>query len=462
MANTIINKILSDKLLLLGSCLGISIILTLVVPTILTPKRLSTFPPDILAESGFEKVKDWHDPRVEAEIDKRERENTRNAGRGKTSDGLMRFFVLTDLALAGVLGYFVYRRFTRMPLDAHYENAPPPLPFATPWSDEERFETDKSETIRRLVAAGLGVLITLCLVISIFQPEAFGAALFLALPIVFLLIFGSLNRSFLYARWIPADGEGGWLQLAHGGSFSREDGTSATFKLLKNFRFIDVWRQGQTVDCFKIVSRTHTKLELQHRDGKIVRYKRSMTAGEALMLNPLALLEESDEDKVRSRLRLLREKWEPVNGDGPAVQFTDDEGKGDAGAYIRFDGFAARYSMIAKAPFDTITILVGVDTITLKIISLERDELVLGGDGGSVHYKRGVSISAAEAKRRSDAFNEKMKAVGKGALLTVGAIGAGIAVLGVAAAAAASTTCRWCGYTTSGLHMNCPNCGQYS
>ena len=210
------------------------------------------------------------------------------------------------------------------------------------------------------------------------------------------------------------------------------------------------------------MSRTHTQLELQHRDGKIVKYKRSMTAGEALMLNPLSLLAETDEDKHRHRLSLLQEKWEPVTGDGPAIQFTDDEGQGDAGAYIRFDGFAARYALVAKPPFDTVVIRVGTDQITLKIVSLERDELVLGGEGGSVHYKRGVSISAAEAKKRADAFNDKLKTVGKAALATVGVIGAGIAVLGVAAAAATTTTCPWCGFTRSGLHINCPGCGRYS
>ena len=155
------------------------------------------------------------------------------------------------------------------------------------------------------------------------------------------------------------------------------------------------------------------------------------------------------------RSNLLTEKWEPVSGDGPAIQFTDD------GAMIRFDGFAAKYTFAGEEPNEIITVHVsGTETIELRVLSLSRDEMVLTGDGGSVHYKRGVSISAAEAKRRSDAFNEKMKAVGKGALLTVGAIGAGIAILGVAAAATASTTCRWCGYTTSGLHMNCPNCGR--
>jgi hypothetical protein len=64
-----------------------------------------------------------------------------------------------------------------------------------------------------------------------------------------------------------------------------------------------------------------------------------------------------------------------------------------------------------------------------------------------------VSITDAESQRRADAAREQLKAVGKAvgtaALLTVGAVGAGMA----------PTTCRRCGFTRVGLHANCPNCG---
>lgn len=454
-------KILADRLLLLSCCLGLSIVLTGIIPSIIAPKRLSTFHSDILAEPGFENVKDnWNDPRIEAEVQRRERENTRNEGREQTSQMAMRFFVLSDIALAGMIGFLVFRRYTKSPLDARYDISPPPLPFSSPWNDEERSVANQPETIRRLVACGLGLLLALFLVVSIFQPEAFGAVI-LVLPMGFLLLFGPLNRSFLNARWVPVEGNGGWIQLASSGSFSREDGTSASFRLLKNFHFIDVWQNGTIIDCFKIQSRTHTHLELQHRDGKAVKYKRSMTAGEALVLNPLALLEDTNEDKHRRRLGLLQEKWEPINGDGPAIQFTDDIGNGDVGAYIRFDGFAARYSLSTKPPFDTITIRYGQETISLTILSLERDELVLNGDGVNVHYKRGVSISAAEARRRADAFNDKVKTVGKAALVTAGAIGAGIAVLGMAAVAGAAGSGgggAGSGDANSGL-VRCKACG---
>lgn len=401
-------SIFADKMLVVGCCLGISILLTAV-----SPGRLSGV-----------------------------------------------FFIL-DVALGIATGYFAYKRLASTSTDKLYESGIPTLPFSSPWSQEERSAPNKPEMIRRIAAACVGAL----MLFAIYAAQSEGEALFalwLASIVVLLLLIGPVFRMFLPAKWIPAEGGNGWLEFARSSSFTREDGTSATYKVLPNFQFIDVWRNGTLIDAFKIMSLKKSELELQHRDGTITKYKRSMTAGEALVLNPLSLLEDTPEEKRDRRLSRLQEKWEPVSGEGPAIQFTDDKGKADEGAYIRFDGFAARYSLSKETPFDIITIHCGEQTVSLKILSLERDELVLGGEGGSVHYKRGVSISAAEAKKRADAFNEKLKTVGKAALVTVGVVGAGIAVLGVAAAAATTTTCPWCGYIRSGLHMNCPGCGRFS
>jgi hypothetical protein len=327
-----------------------------------------------------------------------------------------------DPPLPPLIDVFSFK--SKSALDSHYAVSPPSLPFSSPWSDEERG-----------LSAGTisGVLL-------------------------------GLNRSLMYARWLPIGDDGGWIQLNRNGMFTSEKGESGMFRLLSNQQFIDIWKSGKIVDCFKIVSLKQTQIELQNCDGKFVKYKRSMTAGEALLLNPLALLETTNEEKHRHRLSLLQKKWEPINGDGPSIQFTDDNGNGDNGAYIRFDGFAARYSLLTKPPFDTITIRYGQEMISLTILSLERDELVLNGDGVSVHYKRGVSISAAEARRRADAFNEKVKTVGKAALVTAGAIGAGIAVLGVAAVAGAAGTGGISGAGSSGGDTNsglvrCKLCG---
>ena len=439
LAHPVVRKILSDKLLLLGCCLGVSVVLTVLVPSLLAPSRLSTFPPDILAEPGFENVKDWSDSRLEAEIDRRQRENTRNAGRLATSGMTTAAFVLIDIALVALIGFVGYRRYFATATDKLYEQGGPELPPNYPWTREDRAAPNPKHLWVRVGIGAcivIGVICLLSIVGAIFCLPFFSAA-------ILLYVFG-LNRRLFHGRWLLAEGKG-WVEFLPGHVVKREDGSVSSFALLPNQTFIDFLDAGRLVDSWKVLAFEHsTHLEVLDMAGKSLNFKRAKIGvykGSSLFAS--------------DRSNLLTEKWEPVSGDGPAIQFTDD------GAMIRFDGFAAKYTFAGEEPNEIITVHVsGTETIELRVLSLSRDEMVLTGDGGSVHYKRGVSISAAEAKRRSDAFNEKMKAVGKGALLTVGAIGAGIAILGVAAAATASTTCRWCGYTTSGLHMNCPNCGR--
>jgi hypothetical protein len=154
---------------------------------------------------------------------------------------------------------------------------------------------------------------------------------------------------------------------------------------------------------------------------------------------------EKEQGKARAfqRRLLLQRKWDSVNGASPAIQFTTD------GAMIRFDGFAARYSLVGEEPNEVIVIHIDdTNKVELKVLSLSRDEMMLSGEGGNCHYRRGVSITDAESQRRADAALAQLKAVGKtagkAALITVGAVGAvavvavGIAVLGVAAGAGAA------------------------
>ena len=178
-----------------------------------------------------------------------------------------------------------------------------------------------------------------------------------------------------------------------------------------------------------------------------------------------------DSIKKDTRRRLLNAKWESVDGNSPAIQFTED------GAMIRFDGFAAKYTLSGKSPDEVITIQVAGQTTELRVLTLSRDEMVLAGEGGACHYRRGVSISNAEAKRRAAEIMEKMKVIGKAAAVTAGAIGAGIAVLGVAAVAAGAGVAssaggsggkkmlgNWCCCNKCGMDIPpaasiCPHCG---
>ena len=89
---------------MLGCCLGIPALLPWAPPALFGPSKRSTFPPDILSEPAFENVKSWDDPRLLAEIDKRERENTRSRNGSRSSLGVMirLMLLLADLGL--VLG----------------------------------------------------------------------------------------------------------------------------------------------------------------------------------------------------------------------------------------------------------------------------------------------------------------------------------------------------------------------
>lgn len=285
---------------------------------------------------------------------------------------------------------------------------------------------------------------------AVFVGTTFGLvslALFVAVVVMTILRFRhKLTYMSLPGKWHPVDGRDDPLEFSGLNTVTRGSKLAGTFVIHKDKR-MEIMSGGQVVEVWQLVKIDTSELVIRDASGAIKRFKKKGFFS-------------SD------RTYLLTQKWEPVEGNVPAIQFTKD------GAVIRFDGFAARYTFSGEEPNEVITIHVENTTTELKVLSLSREEMVLNGEGGSVHYKRGVSISAAEAKRRSDAFNEKMKAVGKGALLTVGAIGAGIAILGVAAAAGAggsarqpgsvlnpTKTCSKCGMEIPYHATACPYCG---
>lgn len=278
------------------------------------------------------------------------------------------------------------------------------------------------------------------------------------LPPLFSLGRWWLKQSLL-GKWVPANENDQQLEIA-ASTITLGNKQAETYTLLSNNRLEITC--GQSVAVWTLIKVDTTELVVRNHQGETKVYKR---------YNPLSnLFTVTKEDERRWRLTYLQHKWEPVSGNGPAIQFTQD------GAFIRFDGVAARYSFDGEPPNEIVTIHINdTEAVQLKVLSLERDEMVLVGDGGSCHYKRGVSITEAEAKRRAAEFNAKMKKLGKAALLTVGAIGAGIAVLGVAAAAAGAggggggtgprpargleTHCEDCKSAVDTLAKRCPYCG---
>lgn len=414
-------KTLADRWLLIGCCLGISIVLTTVVPSIIAPRYLSTSFSEIVAEPEFEKIKYEWDERIQDEVRRRERENTRSRKRQATSDLVENALIWVNLILSCLLGYSVYRnwlvayrRAFATAIDKLYDQGGPSLPPQFPFTQDERAAPNPIQLWAKVgivVCALVGVGFLLSFVGAIFCLPFFSAA--------FLIYMFGISRRRFHGRWLRTAGKG-WVEFLPHNVVKRDDGSTGSFALLPNQRFIDFLDNGRLVDCWKILATTESgKLEVLDMLGATFSLKQDKH------------LPQLSGFSVLGRNALLTHKWEPVNGDVPAIQFTKD------GAVIRFDGFAARYTFSGEEPNEVITITtIDNASVELKVLSLSRDEMVLAGDGGTVHYRRGVSISAAEAQKRADAFKEKAKTVGKAALATAGVVGAGIAILGVAAVAA--------------------------
>jgi hypothetical protein len=326
------------------------------------------------------------------------------------------------------LAVLAFQRFSETPIERNYRNGVPNLPFQSPWSKEDRMTPSKAVFLRIfLMYISYGLLA----LIAIFFPEVYnveGLAFFLSIAILVLFVIGLIGRQRFLGKWISATNKDRWIEFKTNGIFNKNDGTIGKYVILPNGQFIDFWHGDKLIDCVRLTSYKGFSIDIQEKDGSIVKYTNKII--------DLSFLQESNAEKHRSRLRRLQEKWELVAGDGPAIQFTNDDHGSDNGAFIRFDGFAGRYTLSKEAPFDQLSIGLGDELISLRILSLERDELVLTVDGVSMHYKRGTSITVAEAKKREEAYKESLKSVGKVALATVGVVGAGIAILGVAAVAA--------------------------
>jgi len=360
-------KVLSDKLLLLGCCLGVSVILTLVIPSLLAPKRLSTFPPDILAEPGFENVKDWSDPRLEAEIDKRQRENTRNAGRHATSGMTSAVFVLIDVALVVLIGFVGYRRYFATATDKLYEQGGPELPPNYPWAKEERTAPNPKHLWVRVgigACTVIGVICLLSIVGAIFCLPFFSAA---TLPYVF-----GINRRLFHGRWIPASGKG-WVEFLPGHVVKREDGSTGAFALLANQQFIDFLDGGKLVDSWKVLSFEHsTHLEVLDMAGKTHGFKRAKIGvykGSSLFST--------------ARTNHLDGSWQPVTDASEWMEFTSD------GAVVFSNGSAGRYTVIGEEPNEVIELeMVGGASRQFKIVSLTPTQLVIAEGDEATTFRR--------------------------------------------------------------------------
>ncbi len=167
----------------------------------------------------------------------------------------------------------------------------------------------------------------------------------------------------------------------------------------------------------------------------------------AVQIDPTAEPTEAEEGLVPKMLRQRREAarqallhglWEPVTGQALSFMFTKD------GAMLRGDGFATKFRWVGDDKLE----LYADDTdktAQFTVLSLGEFELILKTGEQSGHFKRGVTITEAELRRRNEearkrakeaAENFKNVAFGVASVLAAG----GFAVLcgGVAVAAMGS------------------------
>lgn len=317
------------------------------------------------------------------------------------SDSLRLVSILIDLVFIIIFFKLLYTKYFSSHLEKLYAKGGPHLPENFPWTKEER-DTKNFWTLLCYVFAGLSGLIGFFVIASpapVFCLSFFSVSGFL----LFLGIYK--HKMFLHGRWVPAsNSKNGWVEFASNGVFRNEKGDVFSFWAFKNARFIDFLKSEKLVDSWRIIRLEQKSFEIQDMHGNTISFKKGKT------------LEEKQSEFFKfDRIQYLYEKWDSVDKRTPSVQFTKD------GAMIRFDGYAARFTLIGEEPNEVVRIHINnKESVDLKVLSLNRDELVLSNEGKSTHYKRGVSISKAEATKRS---NESTKALAK-------VVGAPFAVLG--------------------------------
>jgi hypothetical protein len=176
----------------------------------------------------------------------------------------------------------------------------------------------------------------------------------------------------IHGRWVPVDGEGGWVELLKGGVFKREDGLVGTFTLLRNKKFIDIFVAGRLVDSWKILSWGMSSLEVQDMSGKARSFKQGKTL-EQKQASPFH----------KDRTDDLPGTWMPIDGSGKWVQFTKD------GAIVFSDGAAGRYTVTGEEPNEVIRVtMADGSTREYRLMSLSKVQLVIVEGGEARTYNR--------------------------------------------------------------------------
>lgn len=250
-----------------------------------------------------------------------------------------------------------------------------------PWAAGERTAANVKLLGLRVgvaVSAVIGLAFLVSIVGSLFCLPFFSLA---------ILIYGfGLRRGRLHGRWVPAEGQGGWVEFVSGGIFKKEDGTVGTFVLLPNQRFIDLVASGHLVNSWRILTWGGETLEVQDMQGATRNFKKGKTFEEKQA--SLFHRERSDD---------LPGTWMPIDGSGEWVQFTKD------GAIVFSEGGAGRYTLTGEEPNEIIQVtMADGSTREYRVMSLSKAQLVIVEGSEARTYTRHGTKTAAASRSSED------------------------------------------------------------
>ncbi len=167
---------------------------------------------------------------------------------------------------------------------------------------------------------------------------------------------------------------------------------------------------------------------------------------------------------IPKRKQQLIGRWEAVEGDAPAIQFTTD------GNVVRSDGVSGQYNYSVLKEALTVSIDHALP-VELRVTSISAHELHVSDGSTTSYYKKGKTLTDVEQEKQMEAAKAKMLAIGKTAAVVAGATAmAGLAVLGAAAEGMAKNAahdaqvrkrpCPSCGTLVPVDKSLCINCGQ--
>jgi hypothetical protein len=269
-------------------------------------------------------------------------------------------------------------------------NAPMPARQPTtarfPWDASEREKPNPTLKFGTWGVIGVAILAFLLF----FTPAAILGLWLLGVMVLFSVFWIRLLWGLtLRGRWLPLDGQPGWVEFLPGNIFKKEDGTVASYRLLPNQRFIDISMSGQLVDSWKVLARGDSNLEVQDISGKVRSFKKGKT-----------LAEKQESFFHQDRTDDLPGTWMPIDRSGKWIQFTKD------GAIVFSDGAAGRYTVTGEEPNEVIRVTMADGSAReYRVMSLSKAQLVIveGGEARtySLHGTKSTKKRDASAKSAS-------------------------------------------------------------